>query len=163
MESLFNKVAGLKACNFIKKRLQHRCFLVNIAKFLRIHYWQNTSRRLLLKTTTITSITQIKPCFVGKCLTWNILPVTALSENGYRWYFFLFLFLCIYHCTYLSMNLIIGWPFCWSTSSAFIFNESFDQLSSEIFTGGFMFIFISRWNNYKVKLTIHKLTYRVEV
>ena len=25
LESLFNKVAGLKGCNFIKKRLQHRC------------------------------------------------------------------------------------------------------------------------------------------
>ena len=25
-ESLFNKIAGLKSCNFIKKRLQHRCF-----------------------------------------------------------------------------------------------------------------------------------------
>ena len=35
LESLFNKVAGPKACNFTKKRLQHRCFPVNIAKFLR--------------------------------------------------------------------------------------------------------------------------------
>ena len=34
LESLFNKVAGLKACNFIKKRFQHRCFPVNILKFL---------------------------------------------------------------------------------------------------------------------------------
>ena len=33
LESLFNKVAGLKFCNFIKKRLQHRYFTVNIAKF----------------------------------------------------------------------------------------------------------------------------------
>ena len=31
----FEKVAGLKACNFIKKRLKYRCFPVNIAKFLR--------------------------------------------------------------------------------------------------------------------------------
>ena len=30
---LFNKVAGLNACNFIKKRLQHSCLPVNIAKF----------------------------------------------------------------------------------------------------------------------------------
>ena len=35
MESLFNKVAGLQATNFIKKRLQHKCFPVNTAKFLR--------------------------------------------------------------------------------------------------------------------------------
>ena len=34
LESLFNKVTGPKTCNFIKKRLQHRCFPVNIAKLL---------------------------------------------------------------------------------------------------------------------------------
>ena len=38
LESLFNKVAGLRACNFIKKRLQHPYFLVNIVKFLRTVY-----------------------------------------------------------------------------------------------------------------------------
>ena len=31
----FNKVAGLQACNFIKKRLRHKCFSVNFAQFLR--------------------------------------------------------------------------------------------------------------------------------
>ena len=36
LEDLFNKVAGLKPSNFTKTRLQHRCFPVNIAKFLRI-------------------------------------------------------------------------------------------------------------------------------
>ena len=35
LESLFNKVSGLEACIFIKKRLQHRCFHVSIAKSLR--------------------------------------------------------------------------------------------------------------------------------
>ena len=34
LEFLLNKVAGLKACNFVKKRLQHKCFTLNIAKFL---------------------------------------------------------------------------------------------------------------------------------
>ena len=34
LESLFKNVAGLKAYNFIKKRPEHRCFPVNIAKFL---------------------------------------------------------------------------------------------------------------------------------
>ena len=33
--SLFlNKAKGLKGCNSIKKRLQHRCFPVKLAKFL---------------------------------------------------------------------------------------------------------------------------------
>ena len=44
----FNKVADLEACNFIKKRLQHRCFPVNIAKFLRAPILKNTCQRLLL-------------------------------------------------------------------------------------------------------------------
>ena len=35
LESLFNKVTGLKACNFIKKKLRYRCSPVNVAKFLR--------------------------------------------------------------------------------------------------------------------------------
>ena len=34
LESLLNKVSGPQACNFIKKRLQHRCFSVGFAKFL---------------------------------------------------------------------------------------------------------------------------------
>ena len=32
----FNENLGLQSCSLIKKRLQHRCFPVNITKFLRI-------------------------------------------------------------------------------------------------------------------------------
>ena len=39
----FNKVAGQKACNFIKNRLQHRCFHVHFAKLLRATLLQSTS------------------------------------------------------------------------------------------------------------------------
>ena len=48
LESLFNKAGGLQVCNFIKKRLQHRCFPVIIAKFLRIPILKNICERLLL-------------------------------------------------------------------------------------------------------------------
>ena len=34
LESLYNKVAGLQACKFTKKRLQQNYFAINIAKFL---------------------------------------------------------------------------------------------------------------------------------
>ena len=34
MESLFDKVAGLKSCNFIKKRFQHNCFPVSNAIYI---------------------------------------------------------------------------------------------------------------------------------
>ena len=42
----FNKVAGHQACNFIKKRLQHRYFLANIGKFIRRLILKNISERL---------------------------------------------------------------------------------------------------------------------
>ena len=35
LKSLFDKVVGLKACNFIKRRLQHKFFPMKFAKFLR--------------------------------------------------------------------------------------------------------------------------------
>ena len=42
LESLFNKVRGLKVCSFIKKRLQHRCFPVKYAKFWRTPFFYRT-------------------------------------------------------------------------------------------------------------------------
>ena len=39
LESLYNKVAGLQTHAFIKKRLQHTCFSINIAKFLRTNFF----------------------------------------------------------------------------------------------------------------------------
>ena len=47
LESLFKKVAGLKAHNVIKKRPQLRCFSVNIANFLRLPVSKNICERLL--------------------------------------------------------------------------------------------------------------------
>ena len=35
LESLFNQVADFQVCNFIKKKLQHKCIPVNTAKVLR--------------------------------------------------------------------------------------------------------------------------------
>ena len=40
--SLFNKVAGVKAYNFIKKRLRHRCFPVNTAKIFKNSFFYRT-------------------------------------------------------------------------------------------------------------------------
>ena len=39
----------VKACNFIRKRLRHRCFSVNIVKFLRTSTSKKTREQLLLK------------------------------------------------------------------------------------------------------------------
>ena len=57
LESLFNKVrktllkrdSNLRPATLLKKRLQHRCFPVNIAKFLRTAFFIEDLRWLLLK------------------------------------------------------------------------------------------------------------------
>ena len=46
--SLFNKIAMLKACNFIKKRVQHGCFPVKFPKFLRTPILKSICKGLLL-------------------------------------------------------------------------------------------------------------------
>ena len=48
LEFLFKKVAGLQTWKFTKKRLQHRCYLVNIKKFLRTAILKNVCERRLL-------------------------------------------------------------------------------------------------------------------
>ena len=53
LESLFTKVADLKSCNFIKERLQHRCFPVNVAQFLRIFFLWNSSAGWFCKSLII--------------------------------------------------------------------------------------------------------------
>ena len=44
----FDKVAGLRRTTLLKKRLLHKCFPVNFAKFLRTLFSHNTFGRLLL-------------------------------------------------------------------------------------------------------------------
>ena len=46
LQSLFNKVAGLKDCNFVKKT-PTQCFPVNITKFLRTPILKNIWKWLL--------------------------------------------------------------------------------------------------------------------
>ena len=43
LKSLFNRVAGLQAFNFIKKILQLRCFPVTFVKVLRTLFWRTTA------------------------------------------------------------------------------------------------------------------------
>ena len=52
----FDKVAILRPATLLKKRLWHRCFPVNFAKFLRTPFLQNTSGRLLLQIAEVTPL-----------------------------------------------------------------------------------------------------------
>ena len=52
LDSFFNKVAEiscLQHCRFVKKRLQNRCFSVNIANILRTRTMKNICEELFLK------------------------------------------------------------------------------------------------------------------
>ena len=61
LESLFNKVAGLEACYFIKKRLQRRYFSVVFVKFLITPFSTEHLWWLLLKKSKPTIIHSKKP------------------------------------------------------------------------------------------------------
>ena len=52
---------GLRPATLYKKRLWHRCFPVNFAKYLRTHFVQSTSGRLLLNS-FISSFREAKKC-----------------------------------------------------------------------------------------------------
>ena len=89
-ESLFNKVACLKACNFTKKRLQHRCFPMNIVNFLRSHSLKNSCERLLLNHYWKWTIVMVLPStngtlfFLQKIHNTNQLhPLKKINQNYY--------------------------------------------------------------------------------
>ena len=98
----FNQVAGVsvliklpQACNYIKKRLQHRCFPLSFAKFLRTLSLQNTSGRLRLVLKKIHFWRTLKK-HQGKYWAdadfswnqwkqiWNLLKL-VLTENIFKW------------------------------------------------------------------------------
>ena len=68
---LFNK--GLKVCNFIEKRLQHRFFPVKFAKFLRTPFFIEHLRWLLLPVGTCLEFQ------VFKGFSWNFLISEGLG------------------------------------------------------------------------------------
>ena len=89
------KFSGLHACNLIKKRLQHRCFSVNFAKFLRTPVFVEHLRWLLLllldKNTYyvinilyLESICYIRRIFVGIVYSYQLSAFTLLQHSGDR-------------------------------------------------------------------------------
>ena len=51
---LFNKVAGLQACNFFKRSFQHRYFLEKFTKFSKAPFLKNICAKLHLQANTAT-------------------------------------------------------------------------------------------------------------
>ena len=85
LESLFDKVAALQPSNFIKERLQHRCFPVNIAKFLTTPILKNICELLLLLIVIFSRENKyMQPCFdlpepkLHKKLIWIMLVIKIM-------------------------------------------------------------------------------------
>ena len=75
----FNKVASLRPATLLKKRLWHRCFPMNFAKFLKTPFLQNISRRLLLQQTKNTPKFSCLKNIFGKMLKSLIINVDFKS------------------------------------------------------------------------------------
>ena len=81
---------SLKACKYIKKRLQHRCFPVNIAEFLRIaifieHLWWLLECRVeagTLKQVQIATTALLRCSFTKTFLNfWSIGRRVSIAES----------------------------------------------------------------------------------
>ena len=70
-------------CNFMEKRLQHRCLLVYITKFLKTPIWKNIFKRLLLNLPK-TSWT-INFFISEKFITLTKIYFLKVASNIYSW------------------------------------------------------------------------------
>ena len=88
LESAFNKIAGVQAYNFIKRRLQHRCFAVKIPKFLRTPILKNIWKKEHLPTAA-SCLTEAKYAYAIKCYTgWNQLYISTMVLSALPEVFF---------------------------------------------------------------------------
>ena len=97
------KLQVLKTCNFIKKRLQHRCFPVKFAKFLRTPFFFTKHFRWLLLN-SCTDVAQLlnwdyahwvckdnKTAYTAKHSTFHVLPFRNIDHKKVKCNLFQFL------------------------------------------------------------------------
>ena len=115
LDSLFNNVPGLQTSNFIKKWLQHRCFPVNFANFLRTafsieHLWWRVL--CLLEREEEESVEQRskEKCFklkkkmkTCKC-KYNYVNIIELLTLFFFYFFFKFSFLQFLYVHFLCFH-----------------------------------------------------------
>ena len=86
----FNKVASFTLATLLKKRLWHRCFPVNFAKFLRTPFLQNTSGRLFLYDENVVAVlhyNEIEPQIAGNvpfCCSSTFKKFLSLPNHSIR-------------------------------------------------------------------------------
>ena len=78
LESVFNKIAGVQAYNFIEKRLQQRCFPVEIPEFLGTPILRNIWKKEHLPTAA-SCLSETNCAYATHCYTrWNQLNISAM-------------------------------------------------------------------------------------
>ena len=70
----FNKVVGVRSATLLKKRLWHKCFPVNFAKFLRAHFFTEH-----LRATASVDTSCFDECFSFHVITGSSIIYTNLS------------------------------------------------------------------------------------
>ena len=100
LESLFNKFIGLQACNFTKKRLQHRRFPVNIANFKNTYFEKHlrtagSDSKYLLHRKLNTIIQEADwPSRLAFCFFWNIKSLYFTYSHSHSFNLWLFVIRC---------------------------------------------------------------------
>ena len=93
LESLFNNVAGPQTSNFIKKRLQHKCFPLKVPKFLRTPFLKNTLRWMPLEKDRLTFFQKevfqqwivVVPDMLAQQLQTLQKPLTTAGWSSFCW------------------------------------------------------------------------------
>ena len=89
LEPLFNRFVGLQACNFTKKRLQHRRFSVNIANFKNIYFEKHLrtagsdSSYILHRKLNKIILEADWPSKLAFCFFWNIKSLNFTYSHSY--------------------------------------------------------------------------------
>ena len=93
LESLFNKVATEKTCNFIKKTLQQRYFPVDFVKIFKGSVLQNICKRLLIWLPACNFVRKETPVQIFSCEICEIFKNAFFTEHHRTTaFFFLFFF-----------------------------------------------------------------------
>ena len=104
LESLFDNTPDLQDCNFIKKRLQHKCFPMKFAKFLRTPFLQNTSSGWLLLKYFIRILSAMRMLHVGNQKHYCDCSLSIFNYSCIWFMKYLFQSMEFYSMQYLSLK-----------------------------------------------------------
>ena len=160
LKCLFNKFIDLQACNFTKKRLQHRRFLVNIANVKNTYFEKHlrtagsdSSYILQRKLNKIIQEADWPSRFVF-CFFWNIKPLYFIYSYSYSFV----VTHCTTRCYLLSLIVIRCTTRCHSLSLVVtrFHSMSVDGLLVCLFIDHHYFIFFLFFTSFIIKTKTKK-------